>query len=105
MRRHHWHWAILSLSLCLLINLLPLAHGECTCDEESLHQDKTAALRSRLGAIASILVAGAIGVCIPMLGKSVLALRPDRDVFFVVKAFAAGVILATAFIHVFPEAY
>lgn len=101
-RRHHR--AVLGLSLGLL-SLLPLALGECTCDEESLNRDRNAALRYKLGAIASILVAGAIGVCIPMLGKVVPALRPDRDVFFVVKAFAAGVILATGFIHVFPDAY
>ncbi|KAK4796958.1 hypothetical protein SAY86_029284 [Trapa natans] len=103
MTRHHW--AALSLSLLLLLHLLTLAHGECTCDEESLDRDKTAALRYRIGAIVSILVAGAVGIVIPMLGKVIPALRPERDIFFVVKAFAAGVILATAFIHVFPEAY
>ncbi|XP_024200074.2 zinc transporter 1 [Rosa chinensis] len=32
-------------------------------------------------------------------------LRPENDIFFIVKAFAAGVILATAFIHVLPEAF
>ncbi|OAY76870.1 Zinc transporter 8 [Ananas comosus] len=32
-------------------------------------------------------------------------LRPETDVFFVVKAFAAGVILATGFIHILPDAF
>ncbi|CAA6669857.1 unnamed protein product [Spirodela intermedia] len=32
-------------------------------------------------------------------------LSPDRDAFFVMKAFAAGVILATAMIHILPEAF
>ena len=32
-------------------------------------------------------------------------MSPDKDIFFVVKAFAAGVILATGFIHVLPDAY
>lgn len=98
------HQAIFGLSLCLLY-LLPLALGECTCDEESLHRDNSTSRKYKIGAIVSILVAGAVGVCIPMLGKVVPALRPERDVFFIVKAFAAGVILATGFIHVFPEAY
>ncbi|KAK4796087.1 hypothetical protein SAY86_028413 [Trapa natans] len=35
------------LSLCLL-NLLPLALGDCTCDKDSLHHDKTAANSSDL---------------------------------------------------------
>ncbi|PKI41046.1 hypothetical protein CRG98_038574, partial [Punica granatum] len=96
--------ALLGLSVCFLV-LPTLAFGECTCDEESLDRDKTTALRYKIGAIASILVAGALGVCLPMLGKVVPALRPDRDFFFVVKAFAAGVILSTGFIHVFPDAY
>ncbi|GMI77036.1 zinc transporter 1 precursor [Hibiscus trionum] len=55
-------------------------------------------------AIASILVAGAIGVCFPLLGKIVNALRPEKNLFFIIKAFAAGVILSTGFIHVLPDA-
>ncbi|KAK4771235.1 hypothetical protein SAY87_031767 [Trapa incisa] len=49
MTRHHW--AALSLSLLLLLHLLTLAHGECTCDEESLDRDKTAALSCHMGVI------------------------------------------------------
>ncbi|KAH1130958.1 hypothetical protein J1N35_002336 [Gossypium stocksii] len=44
-----------------------------------------------------------IGVCVPLLGKTIDALRPEKDVFFVIKAFAAGVILSTGFIHVLPD--
>ncbi|MBA0795553.1 hypothetical protein Gohar_006407 [Gossypium harknessii] len=57
-----------------------------------------------MAAIVSILVAGAIGVCFPLLGKTIDALRPEKDIFFVIKAFAAGVILSTGFIHVLPDA-
>ncbi|PKI41044.1 zinc transporter 8-like [Punica granatum] len=97
--------ALVNLSMCFLL-LPPLALGECTCDQDRPDsRDKTAALRYKIGAIAAILVAGALGVCLPMLGKVVPTLRPDRDFFFVVKAFAAGVILSTGFIHVFPDAY
>ncbi|KAL6979054.1 hypothetical protein U1Q18_020720 [Sarracenia purpurea var. burkii] len=47
----------------------------------------------------------AVVVGLPILGKTIPALRPEKDVFFVVKAFAAGVILATGFIHVLPDAF
>ena len=67
--------------------------------------DKTAALELKIAAIVTILVASALGVCIPLLGRTFPFLRPDRDFFFVVKAFAAGVILGTAFIHMLPDAF
>ncbi|KAJ4840150.1 hypothetical protein Tsubulata_000226, partial [Turnera subulata] len=55
--------------------------GECTCDpEEDGDQNKTLARKYKIAALVSILVAGAIG------------------------AFASGVILATGFIHVLPDA-
>ncbi|KAL4352510.1 hypothetical protein GQ457_06G000910 [Hibiscus cannabinus] len=41
-----------------------------------------------MAAIASILVAGAIGVCFPLLGKTIKALRPEKNLFFIIKAFA-----------------
>ena len=96
----------LLLTLFCIILLLPsLVFGECTCDTEDDERNKGEALKYKLAAIASILVAGAIGVCIPMLGKSIPALSPEKDIFFMVKAFAAGVILSTGFIHVLPDAF
>ncbi|MBA0854381.1 hypothetical protein Goshw_029789 [Gossypium schwendimanii] len=56
-----------------------------------------------MAAIVSILVATAIGVCFPLLGKTIDALYPEKDVFFVIKAFAVCVILSTRFIHVLPR--
>uniref|UniRef100_J3LRE9 Fe(2+) transport protein 1 n=1 Tax=Oryza brachyantha TaxID=4533 RepID=J3LRE9_ORYBR len=41
-----------------------------------------------------------VGVCLPLFARSVPALRPDRNLFVVVKAFASGVILATGYMHV-----
>ena len=38
-------------------------------------------------------------------GGSRLSARPDTDIFIAVKAFAAGVILATAFVHILPDAF
>ncbi|XP_062014618.1 zinc transporter 1-like [Rosa rugosa] len=53
---------------------------------------------------ASILVAGAIGVCIPIVG-TIPILQPEKSIFFIIKAFAAGVILATGFIHMLPDSF
>ncbi|CAL9103973.1 unnamed protein product, partial [Musa textilis] len=71
--------------------------GEC--------HNKAAALQLKLIAIAAILVASMLGVCLPLFSRSVPALRPDRDLFVVVKAFASGVILATGYMHVLPDSF
>ncbi|KAL3646189.1 hypothetical protein CASFOL_011369 [Castilleja foliolosa] len=94
-------WAILLL-------LLPIAVvGKCTCGEpdEPEYRDKSMATKYKAAAIASILAAGAAGVCIPVVGKRFPSLSPESSFFFVVKAFAAGVILSTGFIHVLPDAF
>jgi zinc transporter 1/2/3 len=91
--------------LFFLILLPPLVLGDCTCDTDDGDRDKHQALQYKLAAVASILIAGAIGVCIPILGKTIPALRPEKGVFFLIKAFAAGVILSTGFIHVLPDAF
>ncbi|KAI9161458.1 hypothetical protein LWI28_017676 [Acer negundo] len=89
----------------LLLVVPALVLGECTCDTEDEDRNKSQALKLKFAAIASILVAGAIGVCLPMLGKAIPALSPEKNIFFIIKAFAAGVILATGFIHVLPDAF
>ncbi|TXG57735.1 hypothetical protein EZV62_015564 [Acer yangbiense] len=92
---------------CVVILLVvpSLVLGECTCDIEDEDRNKSQALKLKYAAIASILVAGVIGVCLPMLGKAIPALSPEKNIFFIIKAFAAGVILATGFIHVLPDAF
>ncbi|CAN4110416.1 unnamed protein product [Withania somnifera] len=89
----------------ILLLLPAIVIGECTCDSEDEERNKTEALKYKMAALASILVASGIGVCIPILGKVIPALSPERNFFFIVKAFAAGVILSTGFIHVLPDAY
>ncbi|KAK3405092.1 hypothetical protein EUGRSUZ_K01348 [Eucalyptus grandis] len=90
--------------LCLLA-LIPVVLGDCTCESDSEDRNKSEALKYKIVAIVSILVASAIGVCLPIVGKRVPALHPERSIFFIVKAFAAGVILSTGFIHVLPDAF
>ncbi|XP_076917660.1 zinc transporter 1-like [Bidens hawaiensis] len=90
-----------------LLFILPVCiYAECTCEESDKLDDKhkNQALKFKFIAIASILVAGAVGVSVPQFGKIVKTLRPESSVFLLVKFFAAGVILATGFVHVFPDA-
>ncbi|KAF8411289.1 hypothetical protein HHK36_003836 [Tetracentron sinense] len=97
----------LTVSFLFLLLLLPiLVSAECTCDDaEGGESNRSEALKYKLTAFALILVAGAIGVCLPILGKTIPALRPENDIFFMIKAFAAGVILATGFVHILPDAF
>ncbi|XP_059297245.1 zinc transporter 8-like [Lycium ferocissimum] len=90
----------------LFLFLLPiLVSSECTCDEDANDRNKTEALKYKVVAVASILLAGGIGVSIPILGKIIPAFHPENNVFFLIKAFAAGVILATGFVHILPDAF
>ncbi|KAF7112940.1 hypothetical protein RHSIM_RhsimUnG0176600 [Rhododendron simsii] len=91
-----------------LVLVLPITihAAECARNAETEEgNDKVQALKYKLIAIASILFAGAIGVSLPILGKIFPALSPENDFFYVVKAFAAGVILATGCVHVLPDAF
>lgn len=89
----------------LLLTAIVLGECRCRCDPDDEEKSKSKTLYYKLGAIASILIASAIGVCIPVLGKAIPALSPERNFFFIIKAFAAGVILSTGFIHVLPDAF
>ncbi|KAF7145784.1 hypothetical protein RHSIM_Rhsim04G0168200 [Rhododendron simsii] len=92
-----------------LVLVLPttIHAAECARDAgtEEAGNDRVQALKYKLIAIASILFAGAVGVSLPTLGKIFPALSPENDFFFVVKAFAAGVIFATGCVHVLPDAF
>lgn len=79
--------------------------SECKAEsgDPSCHNNKQAQ-KLKLIAIPSILVTSMIGVCLPLFSRSVPALRPDRDLFSVVKALASGVIIATGFMHVLADA-
>ncbi|XP_074312528.1 zinc transporter 1-like isoform X1 [Silene latifolia] len=95
-----------SLILISLVLLPTLVAGDCTCNQsDEPSGNNKAALRYKVAALVIILVSSAIGVCLPILGKRIPALSPESNLFFLVKSFAAGVILSTGFIHVLPDAF
>ncbi|RLN29424.1 zinc transporter 7 [Panicum miliaceum] len=67
-------------------------------------RDDAAALRLKEVAMAAILVAGVLGVGLPLAGRKRRAMRTDSAAFVAAKAFAAGVILATGFVHMLHDA-
>ncbi|XP_078438126.1 zinc transporter 5-like [Wolffia australiana] len=91
------------LILLLSLPVICLAHGGGDGEEEEI--DKSGALKWKIIGIFIILFSSVMGILIPILGKRWAFLSPDRDFFFLLKAFAAGVILATAMIHILPEGF
>lgn len=71
----------------------------CDAGESDLCRDDSAAFLLKFVAIASILLAGAAGVAIPLIGRNRRFLQTEGNLFVAAKAFAAGVILATGFVH------
>lgn len=100
-----------SLLALLLILLLPLEARAlddlCDCGGklDAGGGDAECPLRLKLIAMAAILSAGGVGVVIPLIGRSVAAFRPESELFFLIKAFAGGVILATGLVHILPDAF
>ncbi|KAL3520337.1 hypothetical protein ACH5RR_018486 [Cinchona calisaya] len=97
-----------TLLLITLVVFLPIyTLAECTCDKSEVEEgnNRAEALKYKLVAIATILVAGGIGVSLPILGKMFPSFSPENDIFFMIKAFVAGVILATGMVHILPDAF
>ncbi|KAG6572484.1 Zinc transporter 1, partial [Cucurbita argyrosperma subsp. sororia] len=99
-------FSLLFVSLCLPA-LVSGGRESCTCDSDAAAEHNAAqeAIKYKLGSIASVLAAGAAGVSLPLVGKRIPSLRPEKDIFFMIKAFAAGVILGTGFVHILPDAF
>ncbi|KAK6946301.1 Zinc/iron permease [Dillenia turbinata] len=97
----------------LFVFLLIFQHAQATspqtCEDNSSAagtcHDKRQALTLKLIAIVAILATSMIGVCLPIFSRSVPALKPDTNMFVIVKAFASGVILATGYMHVLPDSF
>ncbi|TVU17064.1 hypothetical protein EJB05_33075 [Eragrostis curvula] len=90
--------------------LMAASLSTATCADEMAKaegagcQDDAAALQLKAVAMAAILVAGVVGVGLPLAGRKRRALRTDSAAFVAAKAFAAGVILATGFVHMLHDA-
>ncbi|KAG8100253.1 hypothetical protein GUJ93_ZPchr0013g33862 [Zizania palustris] len=101
--------SVVFLAAVVALLLVTAAHGdgegECGKDDAAAGHERARAKTLKIAAFFSILVCGALGCGLPVLGRRVPVLRPDGDVFFLIKAFAAGVILATGFIHILPDAF
>ncbi|KAM3361635.1 hypothetical protein P3S68_016489 [Capsicum galapagoense] len=78
---------------------------DCGAEEDNSCVNKSKALSLKIIAIVSILITSMIGVCLPLFTRSIPALSPERSLFVIVKAFAAGIILATGFMHVLPDSF
>ncbi|CAJ1973534.1 unnamed protein product [Sphenostylis stenocarpa] len=81
-----------------------MMNSTCVGAELDQCRDESAALVLKCVAIASILLAGMAGIAIPLVGKHRRFLRTDGNLFVAAKAFAAGVILATGFVHMLSDA-
>ncbi|KEH24870.1 putative zinc/iron permease [Medicago truncatula] len=96
----------MTISIIILLQQ-NLVFSKCSCEnqvEDSYHK-VSEALKYKLIAMATVFVSSLIGVCIPIFAKKCSYLNPENDFYFLVKAFAAGVILATGFIHILPDAF
>ncbi|KAL1167829.1 hypothetical protein V6Z11_A05G044500 [Gossypium hirsutum] len=80
-----------------------MSNVSCQSSEQEICRDESTALKLKPIAIASILVAGVAGIAIPLIGKHRMFLRTDGSLFVATKAFAAGVILATGFVHMLAD--
>ena len=81
-----------------------MADSSCRGTELQFCRDESTAFVLKFVAIASILVAGMTGIAIPLVGKRRRFLQTDGSLFVAAKAFAAGVILATGFVHMLSDA-
>ncbi|XVE48441.1 hypothetical protein DITRI_Ditri01bG0002600 [Diplodiscus trichospermus] len=111
MKKNHYSCCCKFSTVCCLLLLPFLVSSKCVrlCEAEDQDPEREQisdqALKFKLVAIASILAASAVGVCLPFLAKNIRLLRPDKETFSVIKTFGAGVILASGFIHILPDAY
>ncbi|CBI29060.3 hypothetical protein VitviT2T_015987 [Vitis vinifera] len=80
------------------------AGSECRVAKE-VSEEKASALKLKVIAIFTILIASILGISSPILLQGMPLFKPDGKVFVLVKAFASGVILATGYVHVLPDSF
>ncbi|XP_045824347.1 zinc transporter 4, chloroplastic-like [Trifolium pratense] len=77
-----------------------MSNSSCQISESDPCRDESTALILKFVAMATILVTGITGIAIPLLRNR----RGSGEVLQAAKAFAAGVILATGFVHMLRDA-
>jgi zinc transporter 1/2/3 len=77
-----------------------MTNSSCKISESDPCRDESTALILKFVAMATILVTGFTGIAIPLLGNR----RGLGEILPAAKAFAAGVILATGFVHMLKDA-
>ncbi|XP_071693685.1 probable zinc transporter 10 [Rutidosis leptorrhynchoides] len=95
----------LSVVLFFMVFLCTKVLAQCEDETNNSCNNKSKALTLKIIGIAVILITSIIGVCLPLITRSIPALNPDRSLFVIVKAFASGIILATGFMHVLPDSF
>ncbi|KAI4337139.1 hypothetical protein L6164_015588 [Bauhinia variegata] len=80
-----------------------MTNSSCGGTALEMCRDESVAFVLKFVAMASILLAGMAGIAVPLIGKHRLFLRTDGNLFVAAKAFAAGVILATGFVHMLSD--
>ncbi|KAF1002601.1 fe(2+) transport protein 1-like [Apium graveolens] len=96
---------IFFIVISIFSTLVVSQSSECEDESNDKCNNKKKALPLKIIAIFSILITSMIGVSLPLLTRSIPALGPDRSLFVIVKAFAAGIILGTGFMHVLPDSF
>lgn len=97
--------SIFFILISIFSTLVVSESSECEDESNDKCNNKQKALPLKIIAIFSILITSMIGVTLPLLTRSIPALSPDRSLFVIVKAFAAGIILGTGFMHVLPDSF
>ncbi|KMT12593.1 hypothetical protein BVRB_5g098330 [Beta vulgaris subsp. vulgaris] len=93
------------LDQILTTSLLTQQNTTCNCDYVTHNLSVDSLLKTKIAAIVAILVASGVGVTLPIVGKNLPILHPESKLFFLIKSFAAGVILSTGFVHILPDAF
>eukprot|EP00249_Psilotum_nudum_P008861 c21559_g1_i1 orf=167-1195(+) len=89
-----------------MASLSPSLHPTRPCQKQLMSCiDKPLATLLKISAMPVILFGSFVGICVPILGKSHPAFAASSRLTFVLKSFAAGVVLATGFVHVLPDAF
>ncbi|KAE9599937.1 hypothetical protein Lal_00046143 [Lupinus albus] len=82
-----------------------MINSSCGSSELDLCRDESMAFFLKFVAMASILISGICGIAIPLFGKHRRFFSTDGNLFVAAKSFAAGVILATGFVHMLNDSY